>query len=378
MISSKILDEIFPIPKLEELKEKTVKELEEDGFAVTNFNSGGVFNTLMMISLEIYIELITLFRKVLNNMFVKHAQGEWLVLKAEDYSKERKQATKVRGVLILTGTNGHGTLTIPKGTTFKTNKDINGEELRYFSITDVTLLDTQNIIQVPVEAEKEGTLYNVPQGKIVNCTRHLEGIENITNEADWITKEGTDIEELELLRERTLNSWSDLATGTTAAKYKSAAEKVTGVLYADVDQLHPRGQGTVDIIITSTAGAASEELLQKVEEAVCEIKGEYDNLLVKSAVTISQDVKVTATLPKLASDEGIEEKIRYAVESYFKVNTLRELNEIILLDIYIAIKNEVPILKNIKIEEPINDIHMAKGNVILLGNVEITVIRDDD
>lgn len=378
MISNKILDELFPIPKLEELKEKTIAELEGQGFVVTNFNSGGVFHTLMMISLEIYIELITLFRKVLNNMFVKHAQGEWLVLKAEDYSKTRKQATKTRGMLTLVGSEEHGTLTIPKGTTFKTNKDINGSELRYFSISDVTFLDTQNMVQVPVEAEKEGTLYNVPQGKIVNCTRHLEGIENITNEAGWITKEGTDIEELELLRERTLNSWSDLATGTTAAKYKSAAEKVTGVLYADVDQLHPRGQGTVDIIITSTAGAASEELIHRVEEAVCEIKGEYDNLLVKSAVTIDQDVKVIATLPKLAGDEGIEEKIRYAVESYFKVNTLRELNELILLDIYIAIKNEVPILKNIKIEEPLNDIHMAKGNVILLGSVEITVIRDED
>lgn len=377
MISNKILDVIFPAPTLDELREQTINELESEGFAITNFKPGGVFHTLMMINLEIYTELVGLFRRVLSNMFVKHAEGEWIELKAQDYGKTRKPAAKTKGILTLTGSKGHPTLTIPAGITFRTDKDINGEELRYFSVTDVTLLDTQEEIQVTVEAEKEGTLYNVPQGRIVNCTRHLEGIESITNASDWITMAGADIEDLELLRERTLNSWADLATGTTAAKYKSAAEKVTGVLYADVDQLHPRGQGSVDIIITSTAGEAGEELLQKVEDAVWEIKGEYDNLLVKSAETVHQDVSITVELPELISGEGVEEKARYAVENYFKVSISRELNELVLLDLYIAIKQEIPVLKNIKILEPPNDVKLAKGNVILLGELNVTVVWEE-
>lgn len=201
----------------------------------------------------------------------------------------------------------------------------------------------------------------------------MEGIDTITNETDWITKEGTDLEDIESLRSRTLNSWSDLATGTTAAKYKAAAEKVTGVLYVDVDQLHPRGQGSVDIIVTSTAGAASEELITEVTEAVEEVKGAYDNLLVKSATTINQDVVIKAVLPALVSSEGVQERIEYAVRNYFKVNTDRDLNELILLDIYCAIREEVPVLKNIKIQEPATDIALAKGNVILLGNLSVTV-----
>lgn len=331
MISNKILDAIFPQPTLDELKEQTIAELENEGFAITNFKSGGVFHTLLMISLEIYTELTGLFRRVLSNMFVKHAEDMWIELKAQDYGKMRKPASKTKGVLTLIGETGHATLTIPAGTTFRTDKDINGEELRYFSIFDVTLLDTQEETQIPIEAEKTGALYNVPQNRITNCTRHLEGVKSITNTSDWITLAGADIEDLELLRERTLNSWADLATGTTAAKYKSAAEKVTGVLYADVDQLHPRGQGSVDIIITSTAGEASEELLLQVEEAVQEIKGEYDNLLIKSAETVHQDVSVTVELPELISGEGVKEKARYAVENYFKVSTLRKLNELVLL-----------------------------------------------
>lgn len=377
MISNKILDAIFPQPMLDELKEQTIAELESEGFTITNFRSGGVFHTLLMVSLEIYTELTGLFRRVLSNMFVKHAEDVWIELKAQDYGKTRKPASKTKGVLTLAGDVGHATLTIPAGTTFRTDRDINGEELRYFSTADVTLLDTLEEIQVTVEAEKTGTLYNVPQGRITNCTRHLEGVKSITNTSDWITLAGADIEDLELLRERTLNSWADLATGTTAAKYKSAAEKVTGVLYADVDQLHPRGQGSVDIIITSTAGEASEELLSQVEEAVQEIKGEYDNLLIKSAETVHQDVSVTVELPELISGEGVSEKARYAVENYFKVSTSRKLNELVLLDLYIAIKQEIPVLKNIKIVEPAMDIKMPKGNVILLGELSVTVTWEE-
>lgn len=377
MISNKILDAIFPQPTLDELKEQTIAELENEGFAITNFKSGGVFHTLLMISLEIYTELTGLFRRVLSNMFVKHAEDMWIELKAQDYGKMRKPASKTKGVLTLIGETGHATLTIPAGTTFRTDKDINGEELRYFSIFDVTLLDTQEETQIPIEAEKTGALYNVPQNRITNCTRHLEGVKSITNTSDWITLAGADIEDLELLRERTLNSWADLATGTTAAKYKSAAEKVTGVLYADVDQLHPRGQGSVDIIITSTAGEASEELLLQVEEAVQEIKGEYDNLLIKSAETVHQDVSVTVELPELISGEGVKEKARYAVENYFKVSTLRKLNELVLLDLYIAIKQEIPVLKNIRITNPVTDIKTSKGNVILLGELSVTVTWEE-
>ncbi len=373
MISNRILDAIFPVPDLNELKKQKVDELDRAGFTITNFRSGGVFHTLIMISLEIYIELAGLFRQSLNNMFVKHAAGEWLELKAQDYGKTRKPAAKTKGVLTLTAREGHGTITIPAGTVFRTDKDINGEELRYFSLADVTLLNTQPEALVTVEAEKEGALYNAPQNRIVNCTRHLEGVDNITNKSDWITLAGADIEDWELLRARTLNSWADLATGTTAAKYKSAAEKVTGVLCADVDQMHPRGQGSVDIIITSTAGEAGEELLQKVEEAVEEIRGEYDNLLIKSAVTVYQDLDVLIELPELISGDGVEDHTRYAVENYFKVSTSRKLNELVLLDLYIGIKQEIPVLKNIKINNPAGDIKLAKGNVILLGQLTVAV-----
>ena len=55
MIDDKILDEIIPIPELEELRDEKVQELKDEGFVITNYNSGGIFYTLLLILLRIKI-----------------------------------------------------------------------------------------------------------------------------------------------------------------------------------------------------------------------------------------------------------------------------------------------------------------------------------
>lgn len=62
-------------------------------------------------------------------------------------------------------------------------------------------------------------------------------------------------------------------------KDKKQAKTVPGVLNVEIDSQHPRGQGTVDIIVTSSAGEATETLLRKVEQAVEYLKGNYDDFL---------------------------------------------------------------------------------------------------
>ena len=51
MIDPKILDAVLPVPDLEELRDSTIQELKEEGFAITNFHSGGIFHTMLMIVL---------------------------------------------------------------------------------------------------------------------------------------------------------------------------------------------------------------------------------------------------------------------------------------------------------------------------------------
>ena len=89
MIDKEILNTVLPVPDLMDLKDEKIAELKEDGFVITNFHSGGVFYTILMIVLRIKIELIQLARTILNNMFVSHASGVWLDLKMADYSDRK-------------------------------------------------------------------------------------------------------------------------------------------------------------------------------------------------------------------------------------------------------------------------------------------------
>lgn len=184
------LDKIFPVPELEELKAEKVNELQQKGFVITNFNTGGVFNMLLMITLQLYVEFRTLLRTVLKQMYVSSATGVWLQERGNDYSKTIKEARKARGNMMIRAEAEHETITIPKGTVFKTEKDITGQELRFFSLADVMLMKTDQSVEVEVEAEKPGTDYNVPAGKICRTLTHLDGITAMENTENWLLEEG--------------------------------------------------------------------------------------------------------------------------------------------------------------------------------------------
>lgn len=375
MIDEKILDEILPVPDREELKNSIEEELRAEGFAITNFSSGGIFYTLLMILLQIRIELVKLLRAVVNNMFVSHAQDVWMELKAADFSKKRKQPTKTKGYVTVERDVPGEAVRIAKGDVFKTEQDINGEELRYLVLEDAILQKDSLSQKALVEAEKEGAKYNVPPGQIKKSLTHIEGVDRITNGPDWLVQEGSDLEDIESLRERTLNSWAELSTFPIRDKYKNVCEAVDGVLFVRVDDMHPRGQGTVDIIVTSTAGATTQGLLDKVEIEANTIKGPYDNLLVKSSETVQQDVEIVIYIAEDANDEGIKERAEAIIIDLLKIKKDRELNKLYKDDIVFALKKDIQVYKKANILSPADDVILSNDKVIVLGLLNITVER---
>ena len=252
MIDPKILDAVLPIPDLDELRDSTIQELKDEGFTITNFHSGGVFHTMLMIVLRVRIEFVELLRTVLNNMFLSHANGAWLDIKAVDFSKKRKQAQKTQGYVTISRTDAKGeAVRVAKGHVFKTEKDVNGDELRFFAMEDTVLQRGVLSTDILVEAELEGSRYNVPQGQITRSLIFLDGIDAITNRQNWIFREGSDTETDESFRARGLRSWSELAQRAIHDTYVNVCEEVNGVLYVTVDDQHPRGQGTIDVVVTS-------------------------------------------------------------------------------------------------------------------------------
>ena len=375
MIDKKILDEVLPLPKLEELRDEKIAELQEEGFVITNFHSGGVFHTLLMIVLRIKLEIIALLRLVLNNMFVSHASGVWLDLKMADYSKKRKKAQKTQGLVTVSRLNADGeAVKIPKGSVFKTVQDINGEELRFFVLEAAVLQKGVQNINVRVEAETEGARYNVPKGQITRTLTYL-GEVVIGNAEDWITREGSDTEDDESARTRTLRSWSELAQRAIEDTFINTAEDVPGVLFAQADCQHPRGQGTVDVIVTGTAGEATEGLLNAVRAAAAQIAGPYGNILVKSSTTVPQDISVTVTVSNAPDNEQIKNQVAAILTELLAVRKGRKLNELNRSDINHAIRSGCSTATNAVVTAPAADIMLDRDKVIIPGTVSVTVER---
>mgnify|MGYP000757895645 CR=1 FL=1 len=206
-------------------------------------------------------------------------------------------------------------------------------------------------MDVLVEAEKEGSRYNVPEGQITRSLTFLNGIDGISNGEDWIVREGSDT-------------------------FINAAEAVQGVLFAQADCDHPRGQGTVDVIVTGTAGEATEGLLDEVRDAVDKIAGPYDNVLVKSSTTVSQDIEVTVSTSDVSEDEDIKNRISAILAELLAVRKGRRFNELRRSDINFAIRSNYSAATNAEIITPAEDVVLEKDKVITLGSVSVTVRRE--
>ena len=346
MIDKETLDAVLPLPEIEERRDEITAELKAEGFVVTNFHSGGIFYTLLMVVLRIEREFKQFLRAFLNNAFVTHASGAWLDLKAADYSKKRKKAQKARGLVTVSRTDAEGdAVRIEKGHVFKTKKDINGEELRFFTLETTILQQGARAVDVLVEAEMEGSRYN-------------------------------DTEDDDGLKTRSLRSWSELAARPIEDTFINAAEGVPGVLFAQADCQHPRGQGTVDVIVTGTAGEATEGLLDAVREAVDKIAGPYDNILVKSSVVVPQDIKVTVTTDDVSADKEIEGKVASILTELLAVRKGRKFYELTISDINHAIREGYTASTNVSVTTPAQDIKLDKDKVITLGAVTVTVRRE--
>ena len=377
MIDKDTLDAVLPLPELEERRDELVTELKDEGFVITNFHSGGIFYTLLMVVLRIEREIKIFLRHFLNNAFVTHASGAWLDLAAADYSKKRKRAQKTQGLVTVSRMDTEAdAVKIEKGHVFKTKKDINGEELRFFVLEATVLQQGARAVDVLVEAEMEGSRYNVPEGQITRSLTFLNGVDEITNGPDWITREGSDTEDDDGLKTRSLRSWSELAARPIEDTFINAAESVPGVLFAQADCQHPRGQGTVDVIVTGTAGEATEGLLGEVRVAVDKIAGPYDNILVKSSVVVPQDIEVTVTTDDVSDDTEIEGKVASILTELLAVRKGRKFYELTRSDINHAIRDGYTASTNVEIAAPAQDVKLDKDKVITLGSVAVTVRRE--
>lgn len=371
MIDEDIMEKIIPIPDEEEEMENIEAELAEADFPITNFKKGGVFYHIIRMFVTLFIELKQLARTILNSCFILHAQGDWLEIKAADFSKSLKEAVKARGYVTVYRAEYDNAVQVTKGHCFKTEPDASGNELKFYAVEDMVIDAGAQTGKVLVEAEEPGTYYNVAPGKITISMIHIDGMDYVTNEKEWLIREGADVEDYEDLRSRCTSSWAELATRTIEEKLRNAARSVPGVLDARVDAQHPRGQGTVDIIITSSAGEASPELTAKVEEAVEPLKGQYADYLVRSSEVVVQDINVIIYLAQYASTDGVKEKAQNIITNVMKLP--RDEMNTLYKDSIISALCEIENYRKTVFKAPTEDMELSGDKVIMAGNITVEV-----
>ena len=319
MIDKEILDAVLPLPTLDELKEQKVEELKDEGFVISNFHSGGVFYTMLMIVLRIKVEVIELLRVVLNNMFVSHAGGAWLDLKMADYSKKRKKAQKTQGFITVRRADMTGeAVKIPKGHVFKSILDINGEELRYSAY--VTYLTQYQQLLSGAYDETDET-----QAAYIEDLALTTAIQDMLIEQDMHAKGCYDFDE-------ETENWIQ-AQGQTA--YETALTNVGETLRAELGYSDEEDMSSFALSYAKALGVTVEDYIAVYRKQRAMVNYYTvllgDNPVTEDAIQSAYETNVAASKERFEGDAAAFETALYSgKEVWYKPEGYRSILQILL------------------------------------------------
>lgn len=377
-------EELLELQTFEELRDEAVQELNNRNFKIKNFRAGRIFYTLLELSMQAVAVLYKLLVKVLYQLFLSTATGQWLQVLALDRSGVIiKQPQETLGVIKAGRTDTSTKAILQVGDIVSTEEDNEGNTLRYF-VTAQTILDVGVAeVTVPVKAENGGAKYNVPASYITKLTTFRPGIEYITNDADWITQEGTDLEDEESLRRRAQEKPFSISYGGNKMMYQSKAEEITGVARARVDIKQPRGEGTVDVVIIGTEGVPSQAVLDAVAAKLEDEGSAIADIAVYPIEELPVDISATIYYD---SDYGdpilIESQANDVINNTFKVTPVENIKQFNIeygVDRSLVTSNlrNITNVISVEITAPAADIRPTTNQLAVPGVISLTLIGVD-
>lgn len=361
--------------------------LKEKNSRVTNLNVGGVARTLNLeLPSQALADLQALLLEVMPQGFVMHATGGWLDLCAQDMNVYRRAELQARGLVTFTRSRENtGNIRIPKGTIVKTPIGPDGRELRFFVTSEVVMLAKDDSCDVPVEAEHPGAAYSVGAGYITELVTHVAGIASIMNGESWLTQEGADTESDDDLRARCVLRWHELSQGSTKYAYQSWALSVKGVREAYILDQHPRGQGTVDVVIVGTGGAPSESLIQEVQKVIDEHRPVCSDALVRAPKIRGVQLDIEVFIHPSEGDEAaIKNDCMAALDALFARDSLYPHitpfaigEDVTMARIIHAIMGLKHVL-NVTVYAPNDDVRIEADELAVKSGVAVQITRLDE
>lgn len=262
-----------------------------DGSPVNNRDPFGVWETYTTLAAQVRVDDLATINALLPQGFPTLATGKWLDHHATSLDLTRIEPQRaehlVHFVARMSGT-------VPKGSIVQTGADAEGQALRFFVAEDTDIQAPGG--DVRVVAEQPGTAYNVGTGRITTLVTVLKFVSSVSNAAGSLTVAGVDRETDEALRHRLRLRWPALSRGSTWHSYVSHALEVPGITKVQVLDEHPRGQGTVDVIVAPVSGMPTEVQLAEVNRLVQARRPVTADVLVRPPQARTVNVKITLYL----------------------------------------------------------------------------------
>lgn len=369
---------------------KTLEEVRTDLFAkigsvqqegwlpqYLNLNRGPVRGMIELWAWGLY-QLYQFLALILGQAFPLTATGSWLDLHCHQVNVTRKTATKAKGTVYFTRAGTSGNVPISAGKIVKTKPDGQGNVYRFVTLEDVVLQDGGTEVVAPVEAEEYGQRANVTAGHICEISTTIPGIDAVENRSDWLEREGADEESDNGLRERYVLAWKDV-NGATKYAYESWARSVVGVIGVKIADQHPRGQGTVDVILKGAAGIPTQDLIDAVDAVVQDKRPINDDVLVKGPtavnVTISAELELThGTAADILAEAENRLNALFLDPSLVADVSPLQIGQDVTMDMLVCIIMAVDGVKKINWTSPVADVQVDDDELAVLESITLTSV----
>jgi uncharacterized phage protein gp47/JayE len=340
-----------------------------------NLNKGVVRGLIELWCWGLY-QLYQFLLFVLQMAFPLLSENDWLDLHADQVVLDRKPSTKASGVVVFTRAETAGNVPVPAGRVVRTLPDGQGNVYRFVTTEAAVLPAGALEVLVPVEAEEYGRGSNVTAGQIVEIATTIPGVDGVENRADWLVSEGADAETDKALQERYRLAWQG-NNGLTKYAYMAWAFEVAGVIAVTVLDQHPRGQGTLDVVIKSTAGVPTQTLIDAVTANIDGKAAINDDWLVKGPtptnIAIAANLVLTSGDPASILAEA-ESRLRALFEDPSQVDGVAplQISEDVTMDRLVAAVMAVGGVKEIVWTSPVASVVIPDDGLAVLQSLSLT------
>lgn len=306
-----------------------------------------------------------LMRYLQEQRYVTTADGDYLIARAREEGIERKPATRAKGLVRFYGDPG----------TSIWEDYILYSDTQEFRVLVGGVIGDQGYVDLEVYAEEPGTGGNVAKGAINRAETQIEGLKRFENLTP--TSNGTEEEDLEDLRERTLLKIRYPGTSGNAYHYMHWALEVEGVGRVKV---FPEwaGPGTVKVsILDANQEKAEKDLIEKVRrhidgnppgrgQALAPIGA---TLTVSTAKTIPMNITAQVKLEFGLEPETVKQAFIRDLKAYYKETAYKYPQ--------FTLAKSTDLLMSIDGVEDVTDIKLNNGkNVVRFGEEEIPIVGE--